>query len=145
MQPITRFMNGFFSLSAALGLVALAPSAQAQDAAQTGSGIAKSALGFLNTGAYFITGNARRAIGSTKFYNEGAFYVRPKHIGNLALTGGVDIIGASDHFLPFSGRRLFQPARPRFPRYNDEILSWFPALCHGRAVLRTITFRAVGI
>ena len=116
MQPITRFTNGFTGLGAALalGLAALAPTAQGQSSGQAGAGLAKSAIGFLNTGGYFITGNARHAIGSTKFYNEGAFYAKPRHIGNFALTGGVNIIGASDHFLPFQGGDYFSLIGPAF-------------------------------
>jgi hypothetical protein len=116
MQPTTRFTNGFVGLSAAvaLGLATLAPAARAQDATSSGSGIAKSALGFLSTGGYFITGNASHAIGSTKFYTQGAFYVKPRHIGNIALTGGVEIVGASDHFLPFQGGDYFNLLGPAF-------------------------------
>ena len=116
MQPITRFTNGIIRTSAAvaLGLALFAPTAQAQDAANAGSGIAKSALGFLSTGGYFLTGNARHAIGSTKFYSQGAFYAKPKHIGGLAITGGVEIVGASDHFLPFQGGDYFNLLGPSF-------------------------------
>jgi len=82
---------------AALGLFSLTAPAQAQT-------LPGEVVGLLNTGVYFVTGGSgRNAIGSTKFYNEGHFYTRPAHLGALLLTGGVESMEASDHFLPFTG------------------------------------------
>ena len=75
------------------------PQAHAQGGAQA----AKAVTGFLNTGAYFITGSARHAIGDVKFYNAAQFYTRPRVMGGLAFTGGGEIISATDHFFPFGG------------------------------------------
>ena len=109
--PFNTRRAGLFGAAVALGLIAPISAAQAQ-AQNPGAGLAKTALGFLSTGGYFITGSARHAIGSTKFYSEGAFYVRPKHIGALSITGGVELIGASDHFFPFSGGDYFNLVGP---------------------------------
>ena len=83
----------------------LFPAPQAR--AQAGAQAAKAVTGFLNTGAYFITGSARHAIGDVKFYNAAQFYTRPHVVGNLAFTGGGEIISASDHFFPFGGGDSF--------------------------------------
>ena len=114
---MTRFKNRFAGLTTtalALGLAGTVPTARAQSPSPGGGAIAKTALGFLNTGGYFITGNARHAIGSTKFYNEGAFFAKPKHLGPINITGGVVIVGAGDHFLPFQGGDYFNLIGPAF-------------------------------
>jgi len=59
---------------------------------------------FFGIGGYFFTsGSAARALGSPKFYTDASFFVRPVRYGDLELSGGVHIISASDHFLPFTG------------------------------------------
>ncbi len=109
---MTRFKN--LPAALVLTLAAIAPMAQAQSVSPNGGAIAKTALGFLSTGGYFITGSARHAIGSTKFYNQGGFFAKPKHLGAFSVTGGVEIIGASDHFLPFQGGDYFNLLGPVF-------------------------------
>src|ERR1019366_8164352 len=60
--------------------------------------------GFFSVGGYFFTsGSADRAVGSPKFYGETSLFVRPARYGSLELSGGLQFIGISDHFLPFSG------------------------------------------
>jgi hypothetical protein len=60
--------------------------------------------GLFSVGGYFLTsGTADRAVGSPKFYSNASFFVRPARYGTLEFSGGVQIIGLSDHFLPFSG------------------------------------------
>ena len=117
MQSKIRMKARFATLTLAifaLGLAGSATNARAQGPSPSGGAIAKAAVGFLSTGGYFITGSARHAIGSTKFYNEGGFYARPKHLGAIAVTGGVELISASDHFLPFQGGDYFSLTGPAF-------------------------------
>jgi hypothetical protein len=77
-------------------------------------GYVKTGLGFLHTGGYFFTGNAGGSggIGSPKFFGEGGYYVRPRKFGNLALTGGLETVNASDHFFPFTGGNDFDLLGP---------------------------------
>jgi hypothetical protein len=42
-------------------------------------------------------------VGSPKFYGETSFYGRPLRAGHVGVAGGLQLIGATDHFLPFSG------------------------------------------
>lgn len=117
MQSIITFRNrfaGLFTVALALGIAGVAPTAQAQAPSVGGEALAKTALGFLNTGGYFLTGSARHAIGSTKFYNAGGFYAKPKHLGAINITGGVEFITAGDHFLPFQGGDYFNLIGPVF-------------------------------
>ena len=73
-------------------------------------GSALQALGaFLSVGGYFMTsGSASRALGPNKFYAEGAFLSRPARYGSLRLSGGLEIISAEDHFLPFTSGNGFE-------------------------------------
>lgn len=55
-------------------------------------------------GGYFFTSSAARAaFGSTKFYTEASYFGRPTNLGALEVSGGLQIVGASDHFFPFTG------------------------------------------
>ena len=77
--------------------------------------IVKTIAGYLNTGGYFFTGNAgsSNSLGTPKFFNASGYYTRPKHIGEFAISGGLENVNAGDHFLPFSGGNefnLFGPA-----------------------------------
>jgi hypothetical protein len=69
------------------------------------SAVGREVLAFFNTGGYFLTGNGRRSalFGSPKFYNNATIYARPKVIGGLELSGGVETMLLSDHFVPFTG------------------------------------------
>ena len=68
------------------------------------SSTVRTLAGFVGVGGYlFTSGSADRALGSPKFYSATSFFVRPARYGDLELSGGVQAIGASDHFLPFSG------------------------------------------
>ena len=77
-------------------------------------GAVRTGLGFLNTGGYFFTGNAgsSTAIGTPKFYSSGGYYSKPHHMGNFAISGGLESINASDHFLPFTGGNEFNLIGP---------------------------------
>jgi hypothetical protein len=46
-------------------------------------------------------------VGGYWFTDSTNFYVRPAHRGNLLITGGIELVGASDHWLPFSGGNSF--------------------------------------
>jgi hypothetical protein len=60
------------------------------------------------SGYWFTSGSATRALGTPKFGGGGTtFYVRPAHRGSLLITGGIELVGASDHWLPFSGGNSF--------------------------------------
>jgi hypothetical protein len=54
-------------------------------------------------GYYFTSGSASRAVGTPKFYTTTSFYTHPARMGNLELSGGVQLIGLNDHFFPFTG------------------------------------------
>jgi hypothetical protein len=72
--------------------------ARAQDPALRAIG------GLFSIGGYWFTsGSADRAVGSPKFYTNASYFTQPAHFGALELSGGVQAIGMSDHFLPFSG------------------------------------------
>lgn len=94
----------------AVSLFSAAP-AKAQ-LGKTGQAIAKQAVGFLNTGGYFFSGNTT-ALGNPKFYRAGGFYVKPKNIGGVfSITGGIESVSASDHFFPFTGGNEFSLLGP---------------------------------
>jgi hypothetical protein len=64
--------------------------------------------GLFSPGGYFFThGSALNNLGSPKFYGDVRFFGRPAERGGYSLHGGIQIIGASDHFLPFSGGNEF--------------------------------------
>ena len=102
---------GFTIVAAASGALTLSipRSACAQVPA-----VVKTGLGFLNTGAYYFTGNAGSsgALGTPKFYNAGGYFGKPRHLGAFAVSGGIESINASDHFLPFSGGNEFNLLGP---------------------------------
>ena len=77
-------------------------------------GIVSTGLGFLNTGGYFFSGGAgsSRALGTPKFYNVGGYYSKPHHMGNFDISGGLESVNASDHFLPFTGGNEFNLIGP---------------------------------
>lgn len=112
-----------------IAVMALAASAAAQGQAQV-SPVLKQAVGFINTGGYFLTDSgSNSAFGSPKFYNQGAYYARPKHFGNITLTGGVETVTVSDHILPFSGGNEYDLLGPGFristTRYVGHIQPFF--------------------
>lgn len=59
------------------------------------------------SGYWFTDATATRALGTPKFGGDSVFYVRPAHRYHLAITGGVELAGASDHWFPFSGGNSF--------------------------------------
>lgn len=64
--------------------------------------------GFFSPGAYFFSASsARSALGSTKFYGDTRFYSKPAHRWSTSISGGIEIITASDHYLPFSSGNDF--------------------------------------
>jgi hypothetical protein len=93
----------------------LAPAARAQDAS-TGNSIAPAlryAGGLLSVGGYYFTGGtAARAIGTPKFYGDSQLFVHPKNLGVVTLTGGLEIMSANDHLLPFQGGNEYQMIGP---------------------------------
>jgi len=122
------------TLGLAIGLACAAlvtpTRAQAQHAA--GDVVLHEAFGFLNTGGYFFTaGSAQHALGNPKFYSAGTFYVRPKNYGRWTLTGGVETMGASDHFFPFMGGNEFSLIGASFristPRHMGRVSPFFSA------------------
>ena len=50
---------------------------------------------------------ATRALGTPKFGGDLVFYVKPAHRGPFEITGGIEVAGATDHWLPFSGGNSF--------------------------------------
>src|ERR1051326_5450196 len=53
-------------------------------------------------GYWFTDDSAVHALGTPKFGGDSSFYVRPAHRRGLEITGGVEIVSVSDHWLPFS-------------------------------------------
>jgi hypothetical protein len=59
---------------------------------------------FLGIGGYWFTdGVATRALGTPKFSGTTHIFVRPAIRGQMQITGGVELFGATDHWFPFSG------------------------------------------
>jgi hypothetical protein len=80
---------------------------------------------FIPDGAYFFThSSGRDAIGSVQFYNEARFYGRPKRIGGVVLlSGGLELVSASDRFFPFSGGNRFSLIGPAVRVTTDRVLN----------------------
>ncbi len=97
----------------AIAIVLAVLAAPSAAIAQVSSAV-KAGLGFLNTGAYYFSGNAgsSRALGTPKFLNEAGYFGKPRHFGGLAVSGGITSVNASDHFLPFSGGNEFNLIGP---------------------------------
>ena len=129
----SRFSSGIRALTplAACAVVALAQTARAQDASgSTGTVISdgvtgnnlstkspalRIAAGFLNVGGYYFTSSrATRELGTPKFYNDSQLFVKPKHFRAFELTGGLEVVSAGDHFLPFEGGNEFGLIGPAF-------------------------------
>lgn len=65
---------------------------------------------FVSVGGYFFTDSntADNVLGSTKFFGNGGFYVRPARLGrDWQISGGYESLSAKDHWLPFSGGNKF--------------------------------------
>ena len=89
-------------MSALMGAVFLPAVCGAQSPA------AKIIGGYLSPGAYFFSASsARSALGPTKFYDETRFYAKKAHRWNMAISGGIEILSASDHYLPFTSGNDF--------------------------------------
>src|SRR5690242_521683 len=63
---------------------------------------------FAGVGGYwFSDATATKALGTPKFGGDDVFYVRPAHRSGVAITGGLELAGASDHWFPFTGGNSF--------------------------------------
>src|SRR5690349_5507345 len=49
-------------------------------------------------GYWFTDGSATRVLGTPKFGGDTVFYVRPAHRSHVAITGGIEVAGATDHW-----------------------------------------------
>ena len=58
-------------------------------------------------GYFFTSSSARTTLGNPKWYGNTQLFVKPKHYGRYTFTGGVEIVSAGDHFLPFQGGNAF--------------------------------------
>jgi len=65
-------------------------------------------------GYWFTSSSAVQALGTPKFGGDSHFYVRPAHRNGLLITGGLEIAGASDHWLPFTTGNSFSLTGPSF-------------------------------
>src|SRR5262245_55792078 len=55
---------------------------------------------FVGVGGYwFSDSSARNALGSPKFGGTTSIFVKPAHRSGLEIDGGIDLFGASDHWL----------------------------------------------
>ena len=69
----------------------------------------------LSVGGYaFTQGRAIRALGTPKFFGDSLLYGKPAHRGGWIYRGGIELMGASDHFLPFSGGNSADLIGPSF-------------------------------
>jgi hypothetical protein len=58
-------------------------------------------------GYWFTASSAQAVLGTPKFASDTTIYVKPAHRYNMLVTGGVELIGANDHWQPFSGGNQF--------------------------------------
>lgn len=138
-------LNSVLASIAILAALTAAPAARAQDA-MAGSSISPAtrfAGGLLSVGGYYFTGSrATQAVGTPKFATDSQLFVRPKQLGGITLTGGVEIISADDHLLPFQGGNSFELIGPAFkvstPRVVGKIRPFLSGgLFYGR--LRSVS------
>ena len=113
-MPITRRKTSsyvFVPVTLALTLLAMAlPCAsQAQILEAKNDVLRRIIHEFIGFGGYWFTdGSATRVLGTPKFGGGSTrLYVRPAHRSHLLIDGGVELTGASDHWLPFSGGNSF--------------------------------------
>src|SRR5579871_5622004 len=74
-------------------------------------------------GSYFTSGSAMQALGNPKFSTTTSLFVRPKVQGPMAITGGIQYLGAGDHWQPLAGGNSLRLIGPAFrvqqiPRMN---------------------------
>ena len=91
---------GFFLVT----LLAAAP----QCSADTKTGLLRRLIHeFVGVGGYWFTdSSAEAALGSPKFTGSTQLYVKPAHRSGAEITGGIELFGASDHWL-FGGGNEF--------------------------------------
>src|SRR4051794_498433 len=96
------------SLLLAMFGITTACGAQTQ-ASNTGDKVFRLIVGqFVGVSGYWFTdGTATRALGTPKFGGDTIFYVKPAHRRHLEITGGIELVSASDHWFPFSGGNSF--------------------------------------
>jgi hypothetical protein len=103
---IRRTMPPAVFVVLAVALVALhgAP-ARASSGDKTATTIGRYAAQlFLGVSGYWFThGSALRGLGSPKFGGSTTLYVKEAHRGRARITGGIELAGATDHWLPFTG------------------------------------------
>lgn len=64
--------------------------------------------GFFTLGGYYPAASSGvNAIGTPKFFDEGAYYTRPRSMGEFQIAGGIETMDARDHFFPFTGGNEF--------------------------------------
>src|SRR5882724_728715 len=100
--PFRCIVPGIFVL--VLPTIAYPNAAQAQSNQAKDTVLRQIAGEFLGiSGYWFTSSSATRALGTPKFGGGGTtFYVRPAHRSHLLITGGIELSGASDHWLPFT-------------------------------------------
>ena len=109
------------TIVAVLGAVVAARPARAVDTVSTLHQFAELFAGV--GGYYFTSGSAMQALGNPKFGGTSSFFFRPKVIGQVEITGGPQLFGASDHWQPFSGGNSYSLTGAAFrvrgiPRLN---------------------------
>ena len=105
-SPVYAALSGLLLLMA-LGIASRC-SAQAPQSI-SGDRVGREIIGYFAdvSGYWFSSGSATRALGTPKFGGDSTFYVKPAHRYHVAITGGFELVGASDHWLPFSGGNSF--------------------------------------
>ena|SRR5437588_1687981 len=62
---------------------------------------------FVGVGGYWFTDRtANDALGSPKFTGTTSLFVKPAHRHNMLITGGIELVGASDHWLLGGGNEF---------------------------------------
>ncbi len=138
------FSNRALASAFALTLLAVAPAAFAQEVSakedlfahvtspgSTVSGnqsvispLVRTVAGFFSVGGYYFTSSsATRALGTPKFYGDTQIFVKPKHFPLFDVTGGLEIVSANDHFLPFQGGNEFNLIGPGFKVSTHRVVN----------------------
>jgi hypothetical protein len=58
------------------------------------------------SGYWFTDSSADRALGNPRFGGDSTFYVRPARCGHLLITGGLELVSASDHWFIGGGNEF---------------------------------------
>jgi hypothetical protein len=106
MQPAAR--NAVWLVIAVNVFLVMGPSSNAQGSSHGQTTLIRRLIHeFVGIGGYWFTDNsAEQALGSPKFAGSTQIYVKPAHRHNMLVTGGIELFGASDHWLLGGGNEF---------------------------------------